>query len=282
MKSINWDAHALALGRGMHNRVNLTKLVHDLMPTNHMVSRFDPDRRDHCPSCSNPGEDRDHVIRCHAPARAKWRSSSLVAIRKLCDQQDTRPYLTDILIDGLFAWYNELPLDENEYPDIYRTLILQQNAIGWRQLFNGRMSSQWATLQEDHLWSTEKMSKTRSGKLWTTAIITGIWQQWEILWKLRNGVIFGHDEESRRKAQRELAEAKIRRVYELRQHMLPRDRDYLFDTVAEHLRLSTTSLVNWYQTYQPLFTHSVQQAKSRAIHNMRSLRSYFQTDNPNP
>jgi hypothetical protein len=36
MESINWDAHALALGRGMHNRVNLTKLVHDLMPTNHM------------------------------------------------------------------------------------------------------------------------------------------------------------------------------------------------------------------------------------------------------
>ena len=183
---------------------------------------------------------------------------------------------------GLSVWYHERPLDENEYPATYRTLSLQQNAIGWRQLFNGRMSSQWARLQEDYLRQTNKLSKTRSGKLWTTAIITGIWQQWDILWKLRNGVIFGNDEESRHKAQRELAETKIRRVYELRPHMLPRDRDYLFDTVAEHLRLSTTSLVNWYQTYQPLFTHSVQQAKSRAIHNMRSLRSYFQTDNPNP
>ena len=70
------------------------------------------------------------------------------------------------------------------------------------------------------------MSKTRSGKLWTTAIITGIWQQWDVLWKLRNGVIFGHAKESRRKAQQELAETKIRCVYDLRQHMLPRDRDY--------------------------------------------------------
>ena len=280
MESINWDAHALALGRGMHNRVSLTKLVHDLMPTNHMVSRFDPDRQDHCPSCSTPGEDRDHVIRCHHPARKQWRLSSLVAIRKLCDQQDTRLGLKDILIDGLWAWYNERILDENKYPDTYRTLILQQNAIGWRQLFNGRMSSQWARLQDDHLRLPRKTSKTRSGKLWTTAIITGIWLQWDILWKLRNGVIFGHDEESRRKAERDLAETKIRRVYEQRPHMLHSDRECLFDTVEEHLRFSTTSLVNWYQTYQPLFIHSVQQAASRAFHNVRSIRSYFQTDNP--
>jgi hypothetical protein len=37
MKSIDWNAHGKALHRGNVNRVRLTKLVHDILPTNSLI-----------------------------------------------------------------------------------------------------------------------------------------------------------------------------------------------------------------------------------------------------
>jgi hypothetical protein len=63
MQYIDWDAHGLAIRRLFHLRVHLTKLIHDILPTNDNVSRWKPNRTEKWPSCPHPKEDRDHVLR---------------------------------------------------------------------------------------------------------------------------------------------------------------------------------------------------------------------------
>lgn len=41
LENINWNAHAKALGAQIHQRVHLTKLVHECLATYHRVNRYD-------------------------------------------------------------------------------------------------------------------------------------------------------------------------------------------------------------------------------------------------
>ena len=49
INTIDWRAHELAICRQIHQRVHLTKLIHDIVPTNDIVSRWQPNRTEKCP-----------------------------------------------------------------------------------------------------------------------------------------------------------------------------------------------------------------------------------------
>jgi hypothetical protein len=144
------------------------------------------------------------------------------------------------------------------------------------------MSIEWTNLQEDYLGQRHLLSKYKSGKLWITNIITALWSQFELVWQIRNEVIHGHDDHTRSQARRHKAELQIRTIYSKRAQLLPSDRIHLFDTVAEHLRLSTTNLINWTNTYQPLFSDSIKKARKNSTSGVRSITEYFSkpTDPP--
>jgi len=200
------------------------------------------------------------------------------ALKSILDYFETRSYLADILIAGITAWFDgRQDLDSTIFPSSYHRLIIQQNSIGWRQLFNGRLSLEWSRLQGDYLFTSRLATRSRTGKLWTTTVITCLWKQWQEVWTLRNEAVHGHDETTRRLILRKKAEWQVRQIYDNRDLYLPNDRDVLFDNVDEHLeKSSTTALLNWYSTYQPMFAHSIREAKKRAIQGVRSIRSYFQ------
>jgi hypothetical protein len=69
-----------------------------------------------------------------------------------CHQtQPKREMLTTILTGGIQAWLTEATLQPGTYPHVFRQLIQEQNDIGWRQFFNGRISNKWQRLQNEHL-----------------------------------------------------------------------------------------------------------------------------------
>lgn len=274
MRSIDWDAHGTALHRGNSKRVHLTKLVHDLLPTNSYAYRFVEDRTSCCPTCTHDNEDRDHIIRCSHPSRVRWRTACIRAIRE-ATLTTTQPDLRTILTDGLTAWFQGNDIDPAVYPAKFAKLIRQQSAIGWRQLFNGRMSSEWARIQDDYLHRQKLQSKTSTGLLWTTRIITILWKQFDAVWEMRNLVIHGHDQSTQANIKRAKAQNRVRRIYLQRQNMLPRDRDFLFDTVDEHITMPTTALLNWLSTYQPLFKDSIKRAKKNAIDKVKAINQHF-------
>jgi hypothetical protein len=275
IQTIDWRAHELAIGHQLHRRVHLTKLIHDILPTNDNLSRWKPNRLDKCPSCPHPLEDRDHVMRCPHQARQDWRLQFLISLRKTCDKLNTRPYLQDILLTAIEAWFNDEIADFSQFPPTYSALIHQQNLIGWRQLFNGRISKEWSNLQDDYLHEQGIHTKKQTGQLWATQLVTSIWDEWHKVWTIRNEVIHGHDQASRRHIQRLEAEHDLQAIYNDRDHLLPADQDHLFDDVETHLTHSTTTIRNWMKVYGGMFTDSISRAKQRATLGVRSIRSYF-------
>ena len=152
----------------------------------------------------------------------------------------------------------------------------QQTAIGWRQLFNGRLSSEWTTMQDQHLANQHNRIEQRTGTTWATGVITVLWKQWFILWETRNGIVHGHDDETRKIKDREKAEKDIHRIYKHRKTYLPRDDDLLFSTAEIHIEgSSTTALQNWLLTHSTTFLQSAKKAKTRATLNTLSIMRYF-------
>jgi hypothetical protein len=231
---------------------------------NDNVSRWKSNRTEKCPSCPHPREDRDHVLRCPHPACAEWRQKFLISLRKTCDKLHTRPHLQMILLSAMEAWLNDNPPDFSTYPSVYSNLIYQQTQIGWRQLFNGRISTKWSRLQDEYLQQQGQHNKKTTGQLWATNILSSIWEEWHLVWTIRNAVIHGHDQTSRNRIQQIEAEVEIRAIYNNRELLLPADQDHLFDDVDFHLSFSTNSLCNWLNTYQGMFMDSISKAKRRA------------------
>jgi hypothetical protein len=79
-----------------------------------------------------------------------------------------------ILLTALEAWFMNTSADFSQYLTQYSHLIGQQTQIGWRQLFNGRLSMEWLQLQEEHLHQQGLYNKKTAGLLWATTILSKI------------------------------------------------------------------------------------------------------------
>ena len=134
---IDWTAHGQAIHRSFDQKTHNTKFVHDILPTNHRVHRYDKTRSAKCPLCKHLDEDRDHILRCPEATRRRWRAELLNALSTKCDNLRTRLILTVILLDGISKWLKGGTLSQYRYKLRYHQLIQEQNDIGWRHICNG-------------------------------------------------------------------------------------------------------------------------------------------------
>jgi hypothetical protein len=95
------------------------------------------------------------------------------------------------------------------------------------------------------------------------------------LWELRNKVIHGKDVAAENQLKRRYALQDLTAIYELRDQLLPCDRDILMSTYAEHALKSTNQIKNGLHIYKPTIIHSIHTAKKHAIIGVRSISSYF-------
>ncbi|KAI2494428.1 hypothetical protein MHU86_20111 [Fragilaria crotonensis] len=195
-----------------------------------------------CPCCLSLHEDRDHILRCPTVARTSWRHKFLTKLAETCDNHYTYGPLRDLLLEAFRQWLDpdnpplvQLPLDR--YPVALHPLLATQNSIGWRQLFNGRFSQQWADLQNNHLFRNRHHLPTKNptGHKWQVAIITVIWEQWYALWKMRNEDVHGKDEATRIIAERREVTRRLSAIYDQRQHMEPSAQSLLYPDIRNHL-----------------------------------------------
>ena len=63
----------------------------------------------------------------------------------------SRAILTEILWEGISERLNGGTLSQYRYELKYHQLIQEQNDIGWRHIFNGRLALQWSELRTRRL-----------------------------------------------------------------------------------------------------------------------------------
>jgi hypothetical protein len=292
--SINWTALQYAIKRNNKQRIHFTKLVHDILPTNKIVHRHNLAAQK-CPTCTGcPQEDRDHILRCQTPSRDSWRAETTTLLETRCKQLHTDPGLAQVLVQGIAQWLKGTDkLSPDDFPPKYRRLIMHQNGIGWRQLFNGRMCTEWARIQDDfiHIDSLRRAEKERhmntqpqrqkpryrNGTQWTSEVISVLWSQWYKVWVQRNAAIHGHDQASRALKQQQTDAHRLQSIYQSRHLLEPSVQDLLFDTIEEHQQSRSHSTIhNWLSIHETTFIQSVKQASKKAIQGVRSIKSYFQ------
>jgi hypothetical protein len=114
MESINWSAHGKALSGMIENRVHLTKLVHEILPTYHRLNKFTEQGARKCPACHNADETRDHILRCFSMERDQWRRNFMRAIDRFHEKEDTSPLLRSVWKEAMELWFGQETQDDVE------------------------------------------------------------------------------------------------------------------------------------------------------------------------
>jgi hypothetical protein len=173
---------------------------------------------------------------------------------------------------------DELILDPLAYPPQVHKLIEEQNAIGWRQLFSGRFSREWAPIQDASYSRAPPPDgqQKRTGLRWQTKFILKIWEDWDDRWSDRNKALHGHDAATRSQAMRRETRRHLDSIYREREFMEPHVQALLLNSPEAHAAQSVSTTRNWIATHQAMFRNSVRRVKARTLLGMRSIRSHFQ------
>jgi hypothetical protein len=163
--STNWKAFEQAYARGpfFKHRVTLVKHFNGISPTGKIAHRNDSSHPAGCPSCDCPVKEEDHVVLCPSPSRRQWRSSFISGLQQLLDKptMDSQLALSHILRHGTMLWFRHEFYDPNTVSPRYCRLVHEQNAIGWNQLFHGRLTKEWQRHQDCHLRSKKTPTPKR-------------------------------------------------------------------------------------------------------------------------
>jgi hypothetical protein len=217
--------------------------------------------------------------------RSSWRDEFREKIEEFYKKENSSPLLQHLWRKAMTLWLTaetpDIQLPINLFSVEVAHVITQQNAIGWRQVFNGRFAITWSSVQEDYLGTratnvgTSKHRK-QTGQQWQHRLILEIWKQWIELWKLRNARLHGNNLMTQRAAIRCSADNELVALYDVSEQMEPKiARALMFNDAQDHLQQQHRNTRNWLQTNAPILHDSLRLAKRKALAGVRSIRSYF-------
>lgn len=262
-QSVDWKLHSASLSPKINQKTHYCKLVHDLLPTSTNLSKWHPFRKPFCKRCGYDREDRDHIIQC--PKSDTWFHTFQKDLKSTLAQLHTDPIIANILLRGIQAWRNHTPLPTSEYRTLYHSIIHEQDKIGWRQIFNGRISNKWSSIQE----------KFDPDPNWGKRVISTIWKHWEDLWQLRNNSQHGDTPESKSQIRDETVRAELQMIYDNRQLYVPSDRQFLEESYEANAAKPTFIIENWLSFYRSLFKKSIHDTAKQSTSCTISIDKYY-------
>jgi hypothetical protein len=96
-----------------------------------------------------------------------------------------------ILIENIKSWCNNLPPWQPPLlPDDVLQLVTNQLSLGWNWLLCGRLTTNWALLQNEYYSNIQHRS---TGNLWAGKVIAAIWDYSWMLWDHRDEHLHNSD-----------------------------------------------------------------------------------------
>ena len=162
------------------------------------------------------------------------------------------------------------------FPNEVRTLILTQNAIGWRQIFRGRFSQEWQRIQNEYnMKHKRKAGFKRTGERWQQQFIKLIWDSWSQLWRMRNGEVHGTSAATRAQAQMREVGRQLVEIYAAQEFMEPEVQVLLEEGQDAHATRPTNAIQNWLSMAGPAIRRSVRRVEKASLKGVRLLRDHF-------
>jgi hypothetical protein len=284
MSLIDWKALTRALNRRRDKEVALVKLLAEITPTATLTTRYGTSTSSKCPRCHTYDETIDHVIRCPAAECVVWRSALLTHLRQVCTTSlHSRLALVDVLLDGLLCWFQHEQLDCAKYPPSLHSLILDQNSIGWDQIFRGRMVTRWAILQQQSLYDTGCRSPSLSGRSWVATVVTTIWTRFFELWDSRNKLVHGVNINDYAAIQKAKLLDELKDLHSRRDSFHRSDLPFLIaQSAAEDKKLDefvdqnyVSTLRTWLRMWKPTLEAGAKLASAQAVRGTSRIFDHF-------
>jgi hypothetical protein len=181
------------------------------------------------------------------------------------------------MIAGIVSYFQSTTLDRSEFEhhgSSYINLIQLQDTIGWDHFLRGKLSKEWASLQQDYIYRTKPNSKFDRAK-WLRQIIKPLILNCHDLWTLRNEERHGHDSASKQQKLAEQVRRDLRAIYSLEDEVLASDRDLFSTPLDDFLAEPTYSIQCWLRSHKPIIYHSRREARRRCVSEVRLLPTYF-------
>ena len=213
-----------------------------------------------CPTNCGEVESHLHYLSCEIVNKTSiskvMRSELLKWLRK--SKTDPRLIILINRIIGNISKNNKEPLDPERWDDEeIRETIRQQNDIGIREIFKGRLSKMFRKIQDDYYdklrdrieeTGVGKLSKKFSGSWWVKGIIKQLIFYSLNLWQIRNE--FAHEDDEEKKRNEELLKIKneIIKWYRMRDEFDKETRHLFRVTLFERCMKDTRMNEAWLRT----------------------------------
>ena len=261
VEEIEWKCLSLAIKR-IHREVITTKCCNDLLPTALTLATQEYQDTDTCHLCGAV-ETREHLLQCSHPSRISWRISTISQIRDSLIKHQVQASIIDALCSCVTDW-----LDNGTVRDA----IASQNRIGWRQLFMGKISTEWLHLPNSY---TATRGADRPPYIWGTSVVEICLRQYIALWEQRNKEIHDPSNELHLEKQR-LAKA-TRKLHNLRHKAQFKDAALFPENVEQFIETSTVHRLKEYIAMnKQAILKSVKKAGKAAAKQTQPIYRFFQ------
>ena len=203
------------------------------------------------------------MLRCKGGSRQKWRIKTIDELRKRMKKIDTKFGVENTMCSAISEWFETGKVLVEEYPEEYHDAIRSQEAIGWRQVFNGRISKVWM----EHQGNTKLASgRVRRDYIWGASIVETCLRMMIELWEMRNEEVHGKEAAAIEQKRKERAAITVRELHNLEEQARPSDSKLFYQdveatiervpaaTLEAYIAMSTKAINNSVRKWAKRFT----------------------------
>jgi hypothetical protein len=245
--SIAWEIQAKALRTfSESDQTRLLKFVHGWLPTQKRLHMEGSAKTPRCLLCPTLVEDNNHMLCCQHPTMIDIQEKIPIYIQKMLHDHGNSEMLNLLEIGLSESLTQTWTAKTSHVSTVWQQSIQDQNSIGWRQLYNGRISLSLIETMDNHYRELGLNVMQFTGTRWAIRLIVNLWSTILELWKARNEII--HDKESTKTTniRKEQIKGHVLRCYELSNMLSLKDRNQWFSMgIAEMLTQDVKFMEAW-------------------------------------
>ena len=235
-----------------------------------------------CSSCQVHTESEAHLLQC--PQRRDAMEYFVnVTLTQFLEDNHTCPALSwclcSIISSQIRGTEPKFGDNHGRNDPRFQALLRAQHTIGWAQLFQGRFTKHWRTLQEAYLDENQPQLKLDrkyySGEIWTRKLIALLWTTARACWDHRISSRHGTNKAENHAIRRARLLISIQALYNDAQQMLAADRDTLTMPIETRMKKSPAGLELWLRRTYAIVKVSKTDALAALRRTHKRLTDYF-------
>jgi hypothetical protein len=292
--TIGWDTQLAVLRQyNSDDQTRIIKFVQGWLPTQHRKFKEGAAPSPACKLCPARIEDNIHLFKCTNTDISKlhgkiqewlWRSV----------QEHGNSEIANIFEVGLTesvetpSWKPDMRYISPEWV----TGIKEQNNIGWRHVYYGRISTGIIKGMEKHFRKSDANRFQFTGERWARQFIRTIWDNMLEIWKERNGILNQEDKNSTTSNQKQKLVSRIQRCYNFQSNLKASERQQWFgETLENIMQKDIRFLEAWTRAVEKIVTITKREQRRRpkesqimerflGIEDTQQLRTRAENEHP--